>query len=90
MTGVQTCALPIFVNNIGVVRRDDAMASHPNGEPCVASAVNHTPILSTYSSTVYVNNKNIGRIGDKYNLVGADATVYDHEITTGSADVFAG
>ena len=76
----------VFVNNIGVVREDDAMASHPDGEPCVASPKNHAPTLSTYSSTVYVNNKHIGRIGDKYNSDGH----YDHEITTGSADVFAG
>ena len=76
----------VFVNNIGVVRKDDAMASHPDGTPCVASPENHTPTLSTYSSTVYVNNKNIGRIGDKYNSDGH----FDHEITTGSADVFAG
>ena len=70
----------------GVVRKDDAMKSHPNGDPCVASASNHTPEVSTYSSTVFANGKNIARIGDKYN----SESDQDHEITTGAGTVFAG
>lgn len=75
----------VFVNNIGVVRKDDAMISHPDGDPCVSSPVNHAPKLSTYSNNVFANNKNIGRIGDKYDSDGH----FDHEIKTGSSNVFA-
>jgi uncharacterized Zn-binding protein involved in type VI secretion len=76
----------VFVNGIGVVRKDDIMISHPDGNPCTAAPINHAPALSTYSSSVYVDGKNIGRIGDKYDSDGH----YDHTISTGSTNVFAG
>jgi uncharacterized Zn-binding protein involved in type VI secretion len=76
----------VFAEGTGVVRKDDAMKSHANGDPCVASASNHTPEVSTYSSTVFANGKNIARIGDKYN----SESLQDHEITTGAGTVFAG
>ncbi len=76
----------VFVNNIGVVRKDDVMASHPDGVPCTPSPINHPPALSTFSNTVFADGKNIGRIGDKYNSDGH----YDHTISSGSTNVYAG
>jgi len=75
----------VFVNNIGVVRDGDIMVSHPDGNPCVGSPVNHAPALSTFSSSVFVNGKALGRVGDKYDSDGH----YDHTITSGSSNVFA-
>lgn len=75
----------VFAENIGVVREDDAMISHPDGSPCTISAINHAPTLSTYSSNVFVNGKRIGRIGDKYNSDGS----FNHTISSGAATVFA-
>lgn len=75
----------VFVENIGVVREDDAMVSHPDGNPCTTSPINHAPTLSTYSPNVYANNKRIGRIGDKYNSDGH----YNHTISSGASTVFA-
>jgi uncharacterized Zn-binding protein involved in type VI secretion len=84
----------VLVNGIGTVRKDDKMASHPNGKPCVSEKSNHEPTLSTYSSTVFANGKNIGRVNDVYNLEIDDSetkeTLFDHKITTGSDNVFAG
>lgn len=76
----------VFVNGIGVVRSGDAMASHPDGVPCTVAPINHAPTLSTYSSTVFADGKNIGRINDKYNSDGH----HDHTITSGSVNVYAG
>ena len=76
----------VFAEGTGVVRKDDAMKAHANGDPCVASATNHTPAVSTFSSTVFANGKNIARIGDKYN----SESEQDHEISTGATTVFAG
>ena len=76
----------VFAEGTGVVRKDDAMKSHPNGDPCVASATNHAPTVSSYSSTVFANGKNIARIGDEYN----SESEQEHEITTGATTVFAG
>ena len=76
----------VYVNGIGVVRKDDVMQSHPHGDPCTASPVNHSPPLDTYSPNVYANNKPIGRIGDHYD---GDGTSQTHEITSGSSNVFA-
>lgn len=76
----------VFANKIGVVRNGDKMKSHPHGDPCVASATNHTPPLDKYSPNVYANNKEIGRIGDHYD---GDGTSQTHAISTGSPNVFA-
>lgn len=75
----------VFVENIGVVRDGDAMISHPDGDPCVQSPSNHSPTLSTFSPNVFANNKQIARIGDKYN----NGTAFDHTISTGASTVFA-
>lgn len=75
----------VFVNNVGAVRKDDIMVSHPDGNPCVGSPVNHAPALNSYSSNVFVNNRNIGRLGDTYNSDGH----YSHTISSGSPNVFA-
>ena len=75
----------VFAENVGVVREDDAMVSHPDGDPCTTSPINHAPTLSTYSPNVFVNNKRIGRIGDKYNSDGH----FDHTISSGASTVFA-
>jgi uncharacterized Zn-binding protein involved in type VI secretion len=76
----------VFAEGTGVVRKDDAMKAHANGDLCVATATNHTPTVSSYSSTVFANGKNIARIGDKYNSESSQ----DHEIKTGATTVFAG
>jgi uncharacterized Zn-binding protein involved in type VI secretion len=76
----------VFVEGTGVVRKDDAMKAHANGDLCVATATNHAPTVSTHSSTVFVNGKEIARVGDKYNSESSQ----DHEITTGATTVFAG
>lgn len=76
----------VFVNNKGVVRNGDAMASHPDENPCTPSPIEHAPTLSTYSGTVFVDGKNLGRITDKYD---SDAHG-SHTINSGSTDVFAG
>jgi uncharacterized Zn-binding protein involved in type VI secretion len=76
----------VKVNGIGVVREDDTMTTHPDGEPCVPAPVNHTPKLSTFSSTVFANGRRVGRIDDKYNSDGH----YSHTIISGSEDVIIG
>ena len=76
----------VFAEGTGVVRKDDAMKAHANGDLCVATATNHAPTVSTHSSTVFVNGKEIARIGDKYNSESGQ----DHEIKSGATTVFAG
>ena len=78
-TVTDQCSPNVFVNGIGVVRKDDLTKSHlvPGGDDCVSHAVP----LTTYSSTVFVNGKNLGRKGDAYS---------GHTITSGSENVFAG
>lgn len=73
----------VFAENIGIVRRGDTMISHPDGVPCVTSPVNHAPALSTYSPNVFVNGRQVGRVGDKYDSDGH----YDHTITSGANSV---
>lgn len=75
----------VFAENIGIVRDGDAMSSHPDGNPCVNSPVNHAPALSTFSPNVFANGKRVGRIGDKYD----SDQHYDHTITSGAGTVFA-
>lgn len=66
----------VFVNGIGAHRVDDTWAAHT----CKKNT--HTSILSTGSSTVFVNNKALGRIGDDVACGSA--------IAQGSSDVFSG
>lgn len=70
------CSTTVFANGFGIVLKDHKMQAHPNGEVCTPTAVNHTPVLSTHSSTVFVQGKPIGRVGDKYN----GGTTFDHTI----------
>jgi uncharacterized Zn-binding protein involved in type VI secretion len=69
----------VFANNIGIERQGDPTVSHRvSGRNCSNS---HTAVVNAGSSTVFVNNKPIARIGDS-----ADAG----SITSGSPTVFAG
>lgn len=49
----------VFVNSIGVHREGDGWAVHCNSKPQC-----HDSILDEGSSTVFVNNLEVGRIGD--------------------------
>jgi len=73
----------VLINGIGAVRDGDTMTTHPDGVPCVPGPVNHTPTLNTFSPTVFVNGRGVGRIGDTYNSDGH----YSHTIVSGSGDV---
>lgn len=79
----------VFVNGIGVVSVGDTMQSHPWGEPCTPSPVNHAPAITEGdiqgTPAVYAGGKLIARIGDKYN-----SDSFDHTISTGSTTVFIG
>lgn len=69
----------VFVNNIPVSRQGDLNTVHLlPGSPCPA----HAAAITTGSSTVFVNFKGIGRVGD--GISGCTA------VASGSADVFAG
>lgn len=68
----------VFANNIGVVRKSDAVQSHTFAPPVCPS---HAPGLVSFSPNVFANNLNIGRLGDAY---GCGAT-----ISSGSGNVFA-
>jgi len=69
----------VDVNSIGAVRAGDLCQVHliPAGSSCVP----HTVPLTSFSSTVFVNGKGIGRLGDAYS---------GHTVTSGSGNVFAG
>lgn len=82
----EECSSNVFVNGFGCVRKDDKMESHPDGVPCTSSPINHQPQLSTYSANVFVNGRNVGRVGDKYNSDGH----FSHVISSGSSNVFIG
>ena len=74
----------VFVNNIGVVRQGDLNEAHSFGPPYVKGNPTcgelHQVPLSSFSPTVFANNKNIGRIGDAYG---------SETIISGSSNVFA-
>lgn len=65
----------VYANNIAVHRQGDSWAVH-----CCGSC--HAGVCSSGSSTVYVNNKQIARIGDP---VSCGSTIAE-----GSPNVFAG
>lgn len=73
----------VFINGIGAVRAQDLCEPHLVDSVSfpVPICVEHTVALSTFSSSVFVNNRGIGRKGDAYN---------GHTITSGSSNVFAG
>jgi uncharacterized Zn-binding protein involved in type VI secretion len=70
----------VKTNNINTHRQGDANTAHPGvpAPPCT----NHTTTLSSGSSSVYVNNKQIARNGDGYGCGIA--------LTQGSGNVFSG
>lgn len=73
-----TSASPdVYANGIAVHRQGDSWAVHCNSIP-----VCHGGSLASGSSTVYVNGKQIGRIGDPVDCGSSAAS--------GSPDVFAG
>ena len=67
----------VFVNGIGVSRQGDNNTSHlqPTADPCPS----HSAAIATGSSTVFVNDKGCGRVGD------ATCT----SVAAGSPNVFA-
>ena len=67
----------VFVNGTPVVRQNDTVGIHLN-----STGGTDTSVLTTFSSTVFVNGKGIGRVGDQYTS--------DNTITSGSPTVFAG
>lgn len=69
----------VFCNGIAVSRQGDKNTPHLlPGSPCPA----HTAAITTGSSTVFVNNKGLGRIGDA--ISGCTA------VAQGSTNVFSG
>jgi uncharacterized Zn-binding protein involved in type VI secretion len=76
----------VFVEGKLVAVEGDAMASHPDGVPCVPAPVNHAPTTSLCAAKVSVQGKRAVRIGSKFNT----GTPFDHEVSTGSGKVFIG
>lgn len=69
----------VFCNGTGISRQGDKNTSHKlPGAPCPS----HKAAISKGSSTVFVNNKGCGRVGD-----GITACT---KVATGSKNVFAG
>ena len=82
-------ASDVIIEGYGVVRVGDTMQSHPWGEPCTPSPINHSPSVTEGdiqgTPNVYAGGKLIARIGDKYN-----SESFDHTISTGASSVFIG
>jgi len=76
----------VFTEGNLVAVEGDAMASHPNGDPCVPSPVFHAPITSLCAQKVTIGGKHAVRIGSKFNT----GTGFDHEVSTGSSKVTIG
>lgn len=69
----------VFVNGIAVSRQGDLNTTHKlPGSPCPA----HSAAIAVGSTTVFVNNKGIGRVGDAI----SGCTF----VAAGSPNVFAG
>ena len=68
----------VFCNGIAVHRQGDGWAPHT----CPSIPETHASVLANGSSSVFVNGKALGRIGDP--------VVCGSSVATGSADVFAG
>lgn len=68
----------VFVNGIAVHREGDSWSPHGSPSPSPP----HSGVLSDGSSSVYVNDKMVGRIGDPVSCGSA--------VAQGSPDVFAG
>ncbi|MCM5507132.1 PAAR domain-containing protein [Vibrio sp. SCSIO 43169] len=68
----------VFCNGIAVHRQGDGWAPHT----CPSIPETHASVLANGSSSVFVNGKALGRIGDP--------VACGSSVATGSADVFAG
>jgi uncharacterized Zn-binding protein involved in type VI secretion len=71
----------VYTNNIRTHRQGDVNTSHPYAPP-PAGCPTHATALSSGSSSVYVNNKQVARITDPYGC--------GIVLTQGSGNVFAG
>jgi len=67
----------VFVGGASVVVQGDPVGSHP-----AAGCGPDLSTLSTFSSTVLVGGKGVGRVGDQYTA--------DNIITSGASTVFIG
>ena len=76
----------VFVEGKLVAVEGDAMASHPNGAPCVPAPVLHAPTTSLCAANVTIGGKRVVRVGSKFNT----GTSFDHEVSTGSSKVEIG
>lgn len=76
-TNTKDCSSDVFVENIGIVRKDDVVGIHKK-RGCTED---DTSPLTSFSSSVFANGLNVGRIGDEYTS--------DNVITSGSTTVFA-
>lgn len=66
----------VFINSLGAHRMSDTWETHSDGNS------SHDSVLSSGSSTVFVNLLPLGRVGD---IIQCGSTV-----ATGSSNVFAG
>lgn len=69
-------SIDVFANGLGVERKGDPSVVHT-----VGSCTPHTVNIASGSSTVFVNDRPIARIGDR---------IDKDSIISGSPDVFAG
>ena len=76
----------VYVEGKLVAVEGDAMASHPDGVPCVPAPVFHAPTTSLCASKISIGGKKAVRIGSKFNK----GTPFDHTVSTGSSKVFIG
>ena len=67
----------VYANGKLVAVQGDAMASHPDGVPCVPAPVNHAPTTSLCASKVKIGGKHAVRIGSKFNT----GTPFDHTVS---------
>ncbi|EPJ56350.1 MAG: PaaR repeat-containing protein [Osedax symbiont Rs2] len=75
--GNSSASPDVFVNSIAVHRQGDSWPVHCNPIPLC-----HSSSLGSGSGTVFVNGKQLGRVGDPVGCGGA--------VASGSTNVFAG
>ena len=68
----------VFINGLGAHRQGDGWAPHT----CPSIPETHASVLAGGSTSVFVNGKPLGRIGD--------AVACGSSVSTGSPNVFAG
>jgi uncharacterized Zn-binding protein involved in type VI secretion len=67
----------VLINGIPAVKEGDPVAPHP-----FVGCGNDGSVLTAFSSTVFIEGKGAGRLGDQYTS--------DNTITSGSPNVFFG